>query len=239
MTEPELNRIYCMEALDFMDLLRDESVHMVLTDPPYGVDFQSNMPREGFEKDRIKNDGLDAALKVQRACMKRYSRLLVPGGVLAVFCAGGGPRPLLPKFWELISDTPGLKIENVLVWDRLDIGLGWRYRPQWESIIIAIKGDDRRCWNGPSNRSNVLRCARIIPQAGEHPTPKPVSLLLDLIWDNTNEDEVVLDPFCGGGSVPYACAREKRNFYACDLEQRYVDMSQKRVMLEQRQLKMF
>jgi site-specific DNA-methyltransferase (adenine-specific) len=233
------NQVYCADAIDFLDALPYASCQMVLTDPPYGVDFVSNMPKEGNEKAAIHNDDLEAALKIQRASLRRYKDILVDGGVLAMFCAGGGPRPLLPKFWEMIADTPGFAVENVLVWDRLDLGLGWRYRPQWEGIIIAIKGDTRRTWNGPSNRSNVIRCPRIIPKVGEHPTPKPVSILVDLIWDNTNEGDCILDPFCGGGSVPYAAAREKREFYACDLEPRYAEMSQERVAAEQKQLKLF
>ena len=238
-TTPEPGVVYNEDALVIMGAINDLSVDMVLSDPPYGVDFQSNMPQEGYEKPKIANDKWEDTENLLRRFFKQSSRVLSEGGVLISFCAGGGPRPLLPKIWGMLSETPGLEVENCLVWDRLDIGLGWRYRPQWEGILVAVKGDKRRAWNGATNQSNVLRYPRIIPKAGEHPTPKPPDLICRLLLDNSNEGDLILDPFCGGGAVPFVCEREKRRWIACDMEPRYAEMTRARLRKERNQLKLF
>jgi len=224
----EESRVYLGNCLDLMDEMKPESVDAVITDPPYGVSFQSNMPVEGFGKDLIRNDDFKGWEKMLPKMFAHFVEVLRPHGMLAMFCAGGGGTPSLPIAWLKCADF--FEVENVLIWDRLDIGLGWRYRPQWEAIILAFKGGrDDKAWYGPQNRANILRQPRIIPQAGEHPTPKPIPLIGPLIEDNTKEGELILDPFCGGGNILEACHILKRRWVGMELEPKYHKMSEEKM----------
>jgi DNA modification methylase len=220
------NAVYEGSCLDIMTDMDPGSVDLILTDPPYGISFQSNMPVEGAGKDLIHNDGIEAWRKLMPRYLKQAKLVLKDGGILCMFCAGGGPTSVLPEAWQTLGNF--LKVETCLVWDRMDIGLGWRYRPQWEAILVAVKGE-RRVWRGPQNRSNVLRYPRIIPQAGEHPTPKPVPLLAVLVSDNSEPGALVLDPFCGGGPALEAAHTLGRDWIGIELEGKYAEMSRRRM----------
>jgi DNA modification methylase len=226
-----------------MKELPAESVHMVLVDPPYGVSFKSNMGEEGFQKEPIANDGFDEWLGLLPRWLKGFDRVLCDGGILAMFCGVGGGSmgkqvmPLAHAVREVESVFG--TVDSTLVWDRCDMGLGWRYRPVWEGIIMAHKGAKPRAWNGEANQTNILRYPRIIPKAGEHPTPKPLPLMGHLIKDNTDQGDIVLDAFCGGGPTLEAAELLHRQWIGFDIEQKYVQMSRDRMRSYTEQPRMF
>jgi len=112
---------------------------------------------------------------------------------------------------------------NTLVWDRIDLGLGRRWRRRWEAIVEASLGRPR-VWHGGTEQANVLRVPRIIPQAGDHPTPKPVPVLEELIRCAAPARGRVLDPFAGSGSTLVAAQRTGRTCLVGELEPRYADV---------------
>jgi len=232
-----LNQVHVGCALELLEKIPANSIDLVLTDPPYGVNFVSRMPVEGFEKPPIANDSPAEALHLMRYAFREFHRVLKEGSVVLVFAQGGGPRSTLPDVWSLFRDN--FTEENCIAWDKEQIGMGWRYRPSWEALLVGYKGKERKTWNGGSSRSNVLREQRIVPPAGEHPTPKPPDLITRLILDNSNEAEVVLDPFCGSGVVPLCCEREKRLWIACELEPKWAALAMEKVNAEKAQLKLF
>jgi len=239
----ELNKIHQGDALDLFKGMDAESVHMVLTDPPYGVAFKSNMGEQGFRKDDIANDGFEDWLRLMPKWVKGMERVLVPGGCLAMFCGiGGGAtgdrKTVLHHAIREVEDTFG-ELAKLLIWDRCDMGMGWGYRPVYEAILLAYKGAKPRVWHGTGTETDILRYPRIIPKAGEHPTPKPVPLLADLIELNTDPEDIILDPFCGGGPTLEASELLKRKWIGNDIEPKYVRMSQNRMDLYRVQPQMF
>jgi len=241
----QVNKIHKGDCLELFEQLPDASVKMVLTDPPYGISYKSNMGEEGFQKEEIANDGFEDWLKIMPKWIRQIHRVLEPGGCLAMFCAGGGPVAALPHAWLEVERRFG-KVDNVVVWDRVDMGLGWRYRPVWESIIIAHKEltakekeANPEIWNGEANQTNILRQPRIIPKAGDHPTPKPVPLLGRLIEHNTNEGDLILDPFSGSGSTAEAAHLLKRDWLAFEINDAYFKMGTARMAALMSQPSMF
>ena len=218
------HRLFCGDSLlsgNLEKLTAGRPVDLVVTDPPYGLDYASTQAAPGRRKRRIQNDEssgfesfLDRALPVLKAQMKK-------GAVLYWFAAGGGASTALAKV--LLAVDRHFNLLNTLCWDRTDIGLGHRFRGQWESIVEASVGRPR-VWHGGRDRSNVLRYPRAIPQAGDHPTPKPVPLLAELIGCAAPARGTVLDPFGGSGSSLIAADRTGRVCYLSELEPRYCDI---------------
>src|ERR1035437_4612124 len=195
----ELNRIHEGDCLQVMREIPDESVHMIVADMPYGVSFKSNMGEAGFQKEAIENDGFEEWLKVMPKWIHSMKRVLVPGGTLALFsgiCSGTTGKRVAPLH-HAMREVEGHcgELADVIVWDRCDMGMGWAYRPVWEAIIMAHKNCKARVDNTKPTQTNILRHPRIIPKAGEHPTPKPIPLIGDLIRNSTNEGDLILDPF--------------------------------------------
>ena len=228
--------IHEMGACELLEQIPGSGVHLVLTDPPYGVDFQSRMPVDGALKPKIAADKPREAIRLMRFCMDEFARILVEGGVCMMFAQGGGPNSLLDMVLEPFKAK--FTLETILVWDRMVPGLGWVYRPQWDAVLVGYKGEKRKTWNGPANACNVLREMREIPAKGEHPTPKPLKLIHRLILDNSNKGDLVIDPFCGGGTVPLSCELLGRRWIACDLEPQWVALARGKLEAERAQIKM-
>ena len=225
-TEPGIT-IYNADCRDILPHL--EPVDLVLTDPPYGIDFHSAWPSEERKKDKIKGDGLQEYLETLKWFLPSVNKILTDGGCCCCCCGGGGGTPSLAYLW--IEAGKHLNVENVCVWDKGFIGMGWRYRFQWEAILVATKGE-RRIWNGGENRANILRFQKIIPQNGDHPTPKPVSLMTQLIEDNSNQDSSILDPFMGSGTTLRAAKDLGRKAIGIETEEKYCEIAVKRLQQE-------
>jgi site-specific DNA-methyltransferase (adenine-specific) len=90
--------------------------------------------------------------------------------------------------------------------------------------VIEASVGRARIWYGGTQARNVLRFAKAIPQADDHPTPKPVPLLEELIRRSFPTRGLVLDPFAGSGPTLIAAERTGRACYAAELEPRYCDI---------------
>lgn len=202
---------------------------LVLTDPPYGIGFQSARPTESRKKEKIKGDGLDEYLELIKWLFPAIKNILNDGGIVCCCCCGGGGTPSLAYAWIEIKEH--LNLENVLIWDKGFVGMGWRYRFQWEAVLIASKGE-RKTWNGGNNRSNIIEFQKVIPQAGDHPTPKPESLMRQLILDNSNAKEFVLDPFMGSGTTLRAAKDLGRKAVGVEISERYCEIAARRLQQE-------
>jgi len=211
------HRLVCADALepDTLDrLCAGKRIPLVLTDPPYGIDYESTTG-----KAPIANDGsADFEAFLARALSTVHSAM-APGATLYWFAAGGGPA----LGQALLAIAQHFTPQNLIVWDKETPGLGWRWRRSWEAIIEASVGKPAR-WYGGTHRRNVLRWPKLIPDGEDHPTPKPPELLAELIRVSSNAGQVILDPFAGSGSTLIAAQLTGRVCYACELEPGYCEL---------------
>ena len=124
----------------------------------------------------------------------------------------------------MLAVSRHLNLLNCLVWDKEIPGLTERWRHSWEAILEASLGPPR-CWHGGNGRRNVLRHPRPAPTDESHPTPKPVSLLAELLRAASNPGSLVLDPFGGAGSTLLAAERTGRSCRLVEIEPRYCDLA--------------
>lgn len=212
--------IYHGDCRDILPTLT-EPIDLLLTDPPYGVDYQSN---RGHGHGRIAGD--DGSLDVP-AVLAQVCRLLRRHRHAYVF----GPIDL--------ADTPFTTAVE-LVWDKDVVGMGDLSLP-WsrshEPITFATyepsranraKGDGRLA--ARMRRGSVLRCQRTQGAATmRHPTEKPVLLLRQLIESSSCLGELVLDPFMGVGSTLVAAQLEGRRAIGIEVDERYCEAAASRV----------
>ena len=218
------HRLLCGDSLanGMLDRLCETNrVDLVLTDPPYGVGYQSTLAKRGRRKKAIANDAVDEFDAFLARALPAIKSVMKRGSVLYWFAGGGGGEPVLAK--ALLAISEHLDLQNVLVWDKIDPGLGWRWRRSWEAIIEASYGQPK-VWHGGTDKRNVLRFPKAIPQADDHPTPKPVPLLEEIMRAAAPSQGRVLDPFAGSGSTLIAAERTGRTCLAVELECRYADI---------------
>lgn len=216
------------DCLELMKELEDESVDAVITDPPYEIDFLSN--RTDNHK-KIVNDSDIRIDKLFAQFLPEFKRILKPHGVVCIFSAGGGKK--ITTALATLELSKHLYLIQTLIWskgktDGSFIGLGWKYRPSYETILVASKDPDDYAFY-PQYSSNVLVYKPHIPQNGEHPTQKPVDLIQHLLKNHTKKEDIILDPFMGSGTTGVACKQLRRNFIGYELDPNYFKMAEKRI----------
>ncbi|MGY5129228.1 DNA-methyltransferase [Streptomyces nigrescens] len=216
--------LYRGDAAELVGLL--PTVDLLVTDPPYGVKWDSG-----------RNDGRFGALLGDDGNLD-VPRLL---GVLArahlrnrrhayVF----GYRP------DQLAEPMQLGGTTQLVWDKGIIGLGnleHPWGPAHEHITFGVRAKSlshRRAGDGRLaariRTGSVLRHQR--PNGGQvnrHPTEKPVPLIAELIESSSRHGELVLDPFAGSGSTLVAAVLTGRRAIGCELDERYVEVARRRI----------
>lgn len=176
--------------------LPDECVDLVLTDPPYGIDYQSN---RRVAREKLPKFANDVDLSWVDGWVDQVFRVLKNDRHFYCFTR----FDMYPFFYTAIGRR--FKVKNCLIWVKNNHGSGdlnGSYAPQCEMIIFAVKG--KRDLNG-LRESDVLHCDNVPSAARQHATQKPVELLRQLIEKSTEPGEIVLDPFAGIGSTGLAC----------------------------------
>lgn len=207
------------DCLEVMRGMADNSVDLVLTDPPYGIDFQSNRRVKWQQKAKIANDKEPFVGWLDDAY-----RILSPSGSLLCFCRWDVQQ----TFIDAIVGA-GFKLKSQIIWDKVVHGMGDLYSefaPQHETILFAIKSN----FKFPNKRpTTVIRQMRVSPMELLHPNEKPDALLAKLIDSTTKENDTVLDCFAGGGSTLYAAKRLHRNYIGIEINPNYVKIARERL----------
>jgi len=228
----ELDKIYCKDALNGLQELDDESIDLVIIDPPYssGTRQTANRVPGQIPKRGEKWNGsgiiwdssysafglsqfLNTFYRDVKQKMKEHSHIYT--------FIDWRHYPLL----TLTIESAGLFINNLLVWDKGMYTLGGNYRSQYELIVFASRGSARRL--NTTTTGNVLKYKRVWD--GNHPTEKPVDLIRDIVKYASNENDIVLDAFVGGGSTAIACKHLNRHFIGFDIEPKYVEMANDKI----------
>lgn len=187
---------------------------LLLTDPPYGMDFQSN--HNLIEWDKIENDKLSDTVSVLDQAFFEAKKHLLPDAHFYIF---GHPdyilllKPVIEKHFTL---------KNMLVWDRQVIGMG-DLRTYGRSYDIVYFGYVQKWKDLKGQRDrDVLSFPRVSPNNLQHPTEKPLELLDFLIKKSTQEGDYVLDPFAGSCSTLKSAQLLGRNAYGFELQKKYI-----------------
>lgn len=214
MTEQKIIQGDCLEV---MKTMADKSFDLVLTDPPYGMAYQSSWRTEKYE--RIANDE-DVAWFPDFA--KEVYRVLKDDSHVYIFCNDYAVSDFRREL-EKVGFTP----KRTLVWvknNHTSGDLEGDYANKTEFVVYAQKG--RRLLNG-KRETNVLNFDRVASEI--HPTQKPVNLCEFLISKSTNAGDWVLDPFAGSGTTIIAAKNTGRNAIGIEIEPQYHAISLSRL----------
>lgn len=208
------------DCLTVLRQMEANSVDMVITDPPYGIDYQSNRPKSKdpsarFEK--IANDKTPFIWWIYDAF-----RVLKVGGLLCF------SRWDVQQVFIDALKIAGFSVKPVLVWDREIHGMGdlkGNFAPRYDTCIFATKGRYLLPWKRPVD---VIRSQRVNGADLVHPNEKPIDLLRQLIESTTVPGALILEPFAGSGSTLVAAALTGRQYIGIELSAEYHAIAQQR-----------
>ena len=217
-----LDSIVCGDALGIMAAMPDGCVDLVVTDPPYGINYVSAWPKHSWDIHvPIANDD-ETIWESWPEIAEELYRVAKNNTALFVFTRW--------DMWEKIeaSISPWV-VKNMIVWDKgthtagdLDGNYGYAH----ELICFATKGRPlmrgRRVWN-------TWRCPKVPPTQLTHSMEKPVGLIAIAVRTMSDKGDLVFDPFMGSGTTAAAAKNLGRHWIGCDINPAYVDMANARV----------
>ena len=209
------------DCLSKMMTLDNESIDLVVTDPPYLMDFQSGQRRKSDQFDKIAGDvdGHDLIKDYFSEC----NRILKNNTHIYSFCSWHHVGFFKQEFERQFT------LKNILVWNKLGGGMGdldGAYMPNYELCLFGHKG--RRKLNG-KRMADVITVQKVDPGKQVHATEKPVELIEKMILASSEPDEIVFDGFMGAGSHGMAAVRNQRSFVGCELETGYFNKAKERI----------
>ena len=202
--------------------LPDNSLDLLLTDPPYGIDYESEH-REVRPFWKMENDTLEKTVAVLEQALALACRKLKDNSHVYVFTSW----KTYPCIQSVVAKY--FTVKNLLVWVKNNWTAGdldANYGQIHEFILFAQKG--RRHLNGRRDAS-VLHFDRVPENSRMHPTEKPVPLLEYLIEKSSQPGEVVCDPFAGVASICVAAHNKGRQYLGMEIDKRWFHLGQQRL----------
>jgi DNA modification methylase len=207
------------DCLAVLPTLSAESVDAVITDPPYGISYQSNSRVKTPKLKRIANDDQPFIWWLYDAY-----RVTKEGGALLCFC-----RWDVQETFRLAIELAGYTVKSQVIWDKGGTGCGdlhAQFSPRHEVIWFAVKGK----FAFPDHRpASVLTVSKVPPTTLLHPNQKPIELMEQLVEFVTTPGDLVLDPFTGSGSTGVACAKSARQFIGIEMSAEYCAVAERRI----------
>ncbi len=225
------HRILCGDSTDAKTAKKafgDKQAVMMLTDPPYGVNYTGGtMSSLKIKNDTRSGPALDALLA---AVFATSDALLAAGSPIYVFHPSGG---FVANFIFAFTKA-GWRIHNGLVWVKDSMVIGHSdYHYKHEPILFGYKAGEGRIgrgwkgWYGDNSQGSVFEVPR--PKfSPDHPTMKPTELIEIMVKNSAPTDGVVLDPFLGSGSTLIACQNTMRICYGIEIDPRFCDVAVER-----------
>lgn len=213
------------DCLELLTDIPDNSIDLVVTDPPYKIETQGAGIYKQADKQYVKElngmkDGFDEIV------LDEICRVLKKINVY-FFCSQKQIIPLLNYF------VKGKKCNwNIMCWHKTNPvpACGNKYLTDTEFILffrekgVKVYGEFKTKFTyyvTPLNQKDK--------KAYGHPTIKPLNIVENLIINSSQQGDTILDPFMGTGTVGVGCKLHNRNFYGIELERQYIDIAEKRI----------
>ncbi len=237
-----LDKIFCKSS-DNMEELPDNSVHLMVTSPPYNVgkEYDENLTLQEYRQ-FLKN------------VWKEVYRVLVSGGRACINIANLGRKPYIPLHAFIIEDMLdfGFLMRGEIIWNKASSSSPSTAWGSWlsaanptlrdihEYILVFSKGSfNRKVLSGKIStitKADFLELTKSVwtfpaesARKVGHPAPFPVELPYRLIQLYTFEEEVILDPFMGSGQAAIAAIKANRHFSGYDINEEYVKLAEGRI----------
>ena len=215
------HRLVCgdsTKAETFALLMGDRKANLVITDPPYNVNYEGSAGK-------IKNDNMadDAFYQFLLAAFQNTETVMADDASIYVFHADTEGL----NFRRAFADA-GFRLSGACIWKKQSLVLGRSpYQWQHEPILFGWKKKGRHQWYTGRKESTIWEFDKP-KKNGDHPTMKPIPLLAYPIMNSSMSNTLVMDPFGGSGSTLIACEQTDRSCYTIELDEKFCDVIVKR-----------
>jgi DNA modification methylase len=215
------HRLVCgdsTKANTFDLLMAGAKANLVITDPPYNVNYEGNAGK-------IKNDNManDAFYSFLLSSFQNTEAVMADDASIYVFHADTEGL----NFRRAFSDA-GFYLSGCCIWKKQSLVLGRSpYQWQHEPVLYGWKKNGKHQWYTGRKETTIWEFDKP-KKNGDHPTMKPIPLLAYPIMNSSMSNTLVLDPFGGSGSTLIACEQSDRSCYTIELDEKFCDVIVKR-----------
>ena len=227
--ELKTNKLYLGNSLKMMNNIKNDSVDLIITDPPYRTTSRGNAGNSGgmLQKDINKKGQVfnHNDLNIKDWIYRLY-RILKPTGHCYIMTNHKNLHSYLAN-----AQNAGFNFIKNIIWNKGNKIMGQYYMSQYEYILFLRKGAGRKINN--CGTSDILEIPnkkhKYKDGSNWHDTEKPIDLMKILINNSSNPGEIVLDPFMGVGSVPIAAKKNNRKYIGIEINDKYYQKSLERI----------
>ena len=219
-------KIYQADCYEFLKELPDESVDIVITDPGYsGMNnkmkfgrgriigrYQKEDNDKWFTEFKDDSDNFKKLLSECCRVMKNDRHIYIMFDSFSILSLGAIMREVFD-------------VKNIIVWDKMNIGMGHYFRRRHEFIIFATKGYRKLNSRAIPDIWQIKRVLR-----GIYPAQKPVELFENMLKGSCERKFIVCDPFVGSGSSIIAALNNNCSFVGSDISNKACEIANERVL---------
>jgi DNA modification methylase len=219
------HRIICGDSTDadvVGKLLGAVKPHLMVTDPPYGVEYKPDWRNKALRADGtpIAGRATGQVLNDDKADW-REAWALFPGDVAYIWHAGLFAGAVA----ESLTAT-GFKLRSQIIWAKSNFAIGrgdyhWHHEPCWYAVKEKATGH----WAGDRKQTTLWQIPKPAKSETGHGTQKPVECMKRPIENNSSPGQAVYEPFSGSGTTIIAGEMTGRHIYAIELNPAYVDVA--------------
>ncbi|RDU57093.1 hypothetical protein CQA49_00035 [Helicobacter sp. MIT 00-7814] len=218
------------EALEFAKTIPNDSIDLIITDPPY--DFSDSNTRGGklvTKKPYWKNitsKAKNLTFGFDFALLDEFERIQKSRN-LYIFCNARLLQRLLSYYQNL-----GVYHIDVLIYHKTNPLPAFKYHYLQDLEYILFVCDDKSSMNNTFETSSKLYSDKILSKAERyttHPTEKPLKLIENLILNSSKQGQIIYDPFSGGGTTAHACKSLNRRFIGTEIDWDFIKQSEQRL----------
>lgn len=223
------HRIICgssTEADTVAKLLLDVKPHLMVTDPPYGVEYDADWRNSAKRSDGsvIGGKAVGKVMNDDKADW-REAWALFPGDVAYVWCA---PGPLQCTVHDSLIAAQ-IEPKQQIIWAKSQFAIGrGAYHYQHEVCWYAVRNGKVSHYVGDRKQSTLWQIDKSRKSETGHSTQKPIECMKRPIENNSSPGQAVYEPFSGSGTTIIAGEMTGRHIYAVELNPAYVDVAVKR-----------
>ena len=211
-------------------LLGDVKPHLMVTDPPYGVEYDAGWRNEAMPQKNDPKRWKDGTGRATGAVLNddkadwREAWALFPGDVAYVWHAGNMAHVVAES---LLACDFGIRAQIIWGKSQFVIGRG-DYHPQHEPCWYAVRKNKKGHYDGGRKQSTLWQIEKPRKSETGHSTQKPVECMKRPIENNSSPGQAIYEPFSGSGTTIIAGEMTGRSVYAVELNPAYVDVAVKR-----------
>jgi site-specific DNA-methyltransferase (adenine-specific) len=217
------NRLINGDCIEVIKSLDDNSIDIIITDPPYGINYKSNRSKykEHVTKEEIENDS-EEALGLFKEMITALKPKLAEDAMIYVFIG----EQMISEFKQVLSDN--FTFKRIMPWNKGNHGAGdlkGNYGNKFEYILFAKKGNR----NLIHRRDNDFNVKKLHSSKMNHPTEKPVALISNILATVAIEGDRFLDPFMGTGAHVKAAKDAGCSYIGIELDKKYYNKAKQRI----------